>query len=102
MQKRKGAQLWHTRRVTLKGLPEGAGWPIPEAPLSLLRSGPGRPVAMQDVEADCVALLETGLFRRVAPTTRLPRFNESPLFLRGAGGSLTPVAPLGEACALTC
>ena len=35
--------------------------------------------------------------RRVAPTTRLPRFNESPLFLRGEDGRLAPVAPLGEA-----
>ena len=34
--------------------------------------------------------------RRVMPTTRLPNFNESPLFLRGEGGRLTPVAPLGE------
>ena len=32
------------------------------------------------------------------PTTRLPNFNESPLFLRGEGGRLTPVAPLGEVC----
>ena len=31
------------------------------------------------------------------PTTRMPNFNESPLFLRGEGGRLTPVAPLGEA-----
>lgn len=52
--------------MTLKGLPEGSGWPAPEELLALLRTAPGRPVAMQDVEADCVALLETGLFRRGA------------------------------------
>ena len=38
------------------------------------------------------------LTRRVMPTTRLPNFNESPLFLRGEGGRLTPVAPLGVVC----
>ncbi|KAK9837254.1 hypothetical protein WJX81_002082 [Elliptochloris bilobata] len=96
VQRRRGAQLWHTRRVTLKGLPEAPGWPGAERLLALLRTAPGRPVAMQDVEADCVTLLETGLFRRVAPTTRLPRFNESPQFLRSKGGHLTPIAPLGE------
>ena len=66
-QRRRGAQLWHTRRVTLKGLPEGSGWPAPGELLALLRTAPGRPVAMQDVEADCMTLLETGLFRRGAP-----------------------------------
>jgi len=63
-QQRRGGQLWHTRRVSLSGLPAGPGWPAPAELLPLLRTRPGRPVAMQDVEADCATLLETGLFRR--------------------------------------
>ncbi|CAL8464277.1 g3812 [Coccomyxa elongata] len=95
-QENPGKRLWHTPRVKISGIPEGDAWPSPEQLISLLRTAPGRPVATQDIEADCSRLLETGLFARARPTTQLPMATQAPDFVRDIDGHLNPVIPLNQ------
>ena len=60
--------------------------------------------SLQDIEADCNRLLETGLFARVRPKTQLPMGTQAPSYLRDRDGHLNPVIPLNQVCpsAITC
>jgi hypothetical protein len=51
---------------------------------------------LQDIEADCNRLLETGLFARVRPKTQLPMGTQAPSYLRDRDGHLNPVIPLNQ------
>ena len=51
---------------------------------------------LQDIEADCNRLLETGLFARVRPKTQLPMVTQAPSYLRDRDGHLNPVIPLNQ------
>ena len=51
---------------------------------------------VQDIEADCNRLLETGLFARVRPKTQLPMVTQAPNYLRDRDGHLNPVIPLNQ------
>ena len=53
---------------------------------------------LQDIEADCNRLLETGLFARVRPKTQLPLVTQAPNYLRDRDGHLNPVIPLNQVC----
>ena len=52
--------------------------------------------SLQDIEADCNRLLETGLFARVRPKTQLPLVTQAPNYLRDRDGHLNPVIPLNQ------
>ena len=50
---------------------------------------------MPDVEADCVRLLATGLFRNVRPSVKRPMSLDSPHYVKVAGNRMATVPPLG-------
>ena len=92
-------QVWHTSGVRLDGTPSDVdGWPSTDALLSVCRTSPGVPVTTSDIEADCVALQATGLFRSVRPSTTMPRSGAAPAYLATASSSppMAPAMPLGD------
>lgn len=105
----KGPKVWHSRKIRVEGLPaadtpEAAEWPSQEELLPLLLSRPGRPVTQQDIEADVVTLLSTGLFGSVRPGADNAGRYEAPEFVvkppgvgEGSGREkpLALVPPLG-------
>ncbi len=52
--------------------------------------------SVPDVEADCVRLLETGLFQSVRPSFKRPTGLDAPQFVRVLGDRLATVPPLGS------
>ena len=92
-------QVWHTSGVRLDGVPTDVdGWPSSDALLSVCRTAPGVPVTTSDIEADCVALQATGLFRCARPSTTMPRRGAAPAYLATASSSppMAPAMPLGD------
>lgn len=63
--------------------------------IAVVNTRPGRAYSVPDVEADCVRLLETGLFQRVRPSFKRPTFLDAPQFVRVTGDRLATVTPLG-------
>ena len=61
----------------------------------MVASQPGKAFSVPDVEADCVRLLETGLFQSVRPSFKRPTVLDAPQFVRVLGNRLATVPPLG-------
>jgi len=83
--------LWHTPKVTIKGLPTGDGWPAEDLLLRCLRSSPGQPISISQIEDDCDRLCASGLFRTVRPITSPPGPRSAPNFR-------SEVLPSGKRC----
>ena len=62
---------------------------------AVLTTQPGRAFTTPDVEADCVRLLATGLFRSVRPSFKRPTGLDAPQFVKVKGNRLATVPPLG-------
>jgi len=91
----RGPTLWHAAATRLAGVPTDPGWPAPDALLACARTAPGAPVSTADIEADCVRLQATGLFRAVRPATTIPSPTAAPAYVPGRDGALVPAMPLG-------
>ena len=61
----------------------------------MVASQPGKAFSVPDVEADCVRLLEMGLFQTVRPSFKRPTVLDAPQFVRVLGNRLATVPPLG-------
>ncbi|KAK9825968.1 hypothetical protein WJX74_002300 [Apatococcus lobatus] len=89
---------WHARLVRFNGLPEGEDrglWPSSEELQSLLITQPHCPLGTAELEAACITLLSTGLFRSVRPMLQRPNNDAHPQFLTDLDGSLGLIAPVG-------
>jgi hypothetical protein len=56
--------MWTAGTVSIEGLPQGLGWPMPAQLLSLLNSRNGNPVSPTEIEEDAITLLSTGVLGR--------------------------------------
>jgi hypothetical protein len=56
--------MWTAGTVSIEGLPQGLGWPMPSQLLSLLKSRNGNPVSPTEIEEDAITLLSTGVLGR--------------------------------------
>uniref|UniRef100_A0A7S0RDT8 Uncharacterized protein n=1 Tax=Chlamydomonas leiostraca TaxID=1034604 RepID=A0A7S0RDT8_9CHLO len=87
--------LWHCRKIMIDGLPSAPEWPTWEQLAPGLRCQLGRPVTQQDIEADVITLLSTGLFRSCRPACATATNSEAPAFLDEAAEGV-PAAAAGE------
>lgn len=90
--------LWHARKVTIEGLPGyDEAFPTEGQLKELLGTRPGRPVSMQDIEADVFTLLATGLFKSVKPGAINGTLDDAPEF--GAFyGEVSIIIPCKRVC----
>uniref|UniRef100_A0A7R9VAT9 TraB domain-containing protein n=1 Tax=Chlamydomonas euryale TaxID=1486919 RepID=A0A7R9VAT9_9CHLO len=93
------SNLWHVNRIIVEGLASyDESYPSAEELRKLIKTRPGVPVSMQDIEADVVTLLSTGLFKSVTPGAKSGTPNEAPefgvLFGQDGTASLETVPPL--------
>eukprot|EP01025_Chloroclados_australasicus_P054504 TRINITY_DN6463_c0_g1_i3.p1 TRINITY_DN6463_c0_g1~~TRINITY_DN6463_c0_g1_i3.p1 ORF type:complete len:279 (-),score=24.26 TRINITY_DN6463_c0_g1_i3:11-790(-) len=90
------SRTWHSRKITIAGVPDESYYPTKDQLKSLLNSKSGRPLSSGDIEADVKALLSTGLFRSVRPVLQEPQKFDAPMFLLKGENKLVTIPPLGE------